>query len=250
MNCAMLAASAIPDESLRLSLPTDRLSAAAAAFARDGHVRVEPAFAPDVAHALHDHLAGEIAWWRAVNRGEQTWDMGPEAIASLQGDKETEFLALVHRGAREGFQFLFDSLRVSDDPAERTQRALLADRLVDGLNHPTSLETFRAITGHSAARMVDGQATRYLPGHFLTGHDDDVDGKGRIAAWVLNLTPRWRTEWGGLLQFHDQYGDISRALAPRFNALHLFRVPQLHSVSLVAPFAAAPRYAFTGWLRG
>lgn len=98
-------------------------------------------------------------------------------------------------------------------------------------------------------RLVDGQATRYLPGHFLTGHDDDVAGKGRIAAYVLNLTPAWRTEWGGLLQFHDPAGDVLRGLLPRFNTLNLFTVPQLHSVSLVAPFAASPRYAVTGWIR-
>jgi len=248
MNRAMPPATTIPDEALRLVLPAERLSAAAEAFARDGHVRIEPVFPPEIAEALHDHLAHEVEWWRAVNRGGQTWDMGPEAIASLQGEKEAEFLALVHRGAREGFQFLFDSLRVSDDSAERMQRALLADRLVEGLNHPASLETFRSITGSAKVRMVDGQATRYLPGHFLTGHDDDVEGKGRIAAWVLNLSPRWRIEWGGMLQFHDDHCDVSRALTPRFNALHLFRVPQRHSVSLVAPFAA-PRYAFTGWVR-
>ena len=248
MNRAMPPATTIPDEALRLLLPAERLSAAAAAFARDGHVRIEPAFAPDIALALHDHLAHEVEWWRAVNRGDRTWDMGPEAIASLTGEKEAEFLALVHGGAREGFQFLFDSLRVSDDPAERRQRGLLADRLVQELNHPASLETFRAITGNPGVRMVDGQATRYLPGHFLTGHDDDVEGKGRVAAWVLNLSPRWRIEWGGMLQFHDDQGDVSRALAPRFNALHLFRVPQVHSVSLLAPFAS-PRYAFTGWVR-
>lgn len=65
----------------------------------------------------------------------------------------------------------------------------------------------------------------------------------------MNLTPRWRTEWGGLLQFHDARGDLSHALAPAYNAIHVFTVPQLHSVSYVAPFAGAPRFAITGWLR-
>lgn len=249
MNPAMPPAPSIADEALRLLLSPERLAEAADGFARNGHVRIEPALAAEVAQALHEHLSDEVEWWRAVNQGDRTWDLGPESIASMAGEKEAAFLSLVHQGAREGFQFLFDSMRVSDDPAERARRGLLADRLVEALNHPDSLDTFRAITGDASVRRVDGQATRYLPGHFLTGHDDDVEGKGRIAAWVLNLTPRWRIEWGGLLQFHDDAGDISRALAPRFNALHLFRVPQPHSVSLVAPFAGAPRYALTGWVR-
>jgi Rps23 Pro-64 3,4-dihydroxylase Tpa1-like proline 4-hydroxylase len=43
--------------------------------------------------------------------------------------------------------------------------------------------------------------------------------------------------------------DVTFGLSPRFNALHLFKVPQRHSVSLVAPFAGAPRLSITGWLR-
>jgi SM-20-related protein len=31
--------------------------------------------------------------------------------------------------------------------------------------------------------------------------------------------------------------------------LTLFKVPMLHSVAPVAPYAAAPRYMITGWLR-
>lgn len=56
MNRAMSQATTISDEALRLSLQ------------RDGLVRVAPAFAADVAHALYDHLSGKLEWWRAVNR--------------------------------------------------------------------------------------------------------------------------------------------------------------------------------------
>jgi Rps23 Pro-64 3,4-dihydroxylase Tpa1-like proline 4-hydroxylase len=36
---------------------------------------------------------------------------------------------------------------------------------------------------------------------------------------------------------------------PAFNALNVFRVPALHSVSTVAPFVSAARLSLTGWLR-
>jgi SM-20-related protein len=237
------------DTSLRLSLPDAYLVQAAADFARDGHVRLCDIFSADTASAIHRHLDCEVEWWRAVNNGDKIWDIGPESIAAMADGKDGELMAAVHKGARDGFQFLFDTIRVPDEAAERHARDLLLDRLVSALNHPASIATFRSIIGNSSVRMVDGQATRYLPGHFLTSHDDDVVGKGRTAAYVLNLTPQWRTEWGGLLQFHDAQGDITRALKPCFNTLHLFKVPQVHSVSLVAPFAGAPRYAITGWLR-
>jgi Rps23 Pro-64 3,4-dihydroxylase Tpa1-like proline 4-hydroxylase len=38
-------------------------------------------------------------------------------------------------------------------------------------------------------------------------------------------------------------------MVPGFNVLNLFKVPTDHSVSVVAPFAAEPRLALTGWFR-
>ena len=49
--------------------------------------------------------------------------------------------------------------------------------------------------------------------------------------------------------FHGANGDVEHGLVPRMNVLNLFAVPKRHSVSLVAPFAPAPRLAVTGWFR-
>lgn len=223
--------------------------AAAQALAHHGHVRLAPALPAAMADALHRWLAEEAEFARVLNQGDKVWDLDARQRAALDPQQQAALLDAVHAQARDGFQFLFDSLRVSEDPAQRAARDWPVDRLVSAFNTPPWLDLFRTLTGEPAIRMVDGQATRYLPGHFLTGHDDNVAGKNRVAAYVLNLTPQWRVEWGGLLMFHDDSGDVARALAPRHNALHLFRVPQRHSVSQVAPFAGAPRLAITGWLR-
>ena len=66
---------------------------------------------------------------------------------------------------------------------------------------------------------------------------------------MLNLTPRWRAEWGGQLQFLNTEGEVTESLIPVFDTLNVFRVPQSHAVSVVAPFAGAPRYSITGWWR-
>ena len=49
--------------------------------------------------------------------------------------------------------------------------------------------------------------------------------------------------------FHDAAGDVECGLTPRFNALNIFAVPQLHSVSMVNRAAPYRRYSITGWLR-
>jgi SM-20-related protein len=237
------------DADLRMNLTDAQIAGAANSFAQSSIIRIADLFKPELANSLHQHLDSEVEWSRVVSQGEIAWDLTPDAIAAMDGDKEKAFLANVHEAARDGFQFLFDSRIVSDDSAARTARGQLLDRVIEALNHPSSLDTFRAITGAPDIRVVDGQATRYLPGHFLTSHDDGIDGQDRVAAYVINLTQGWRTDWGGLLQFHNAAGDVPLALKPGFNTIHLFRVPQMHSVSYVAPFAAVPRYAITGWLR-
>ncbi|MDP3854566.1 2OG-Fe(II) oxygenase family protein [Phenylobacterium sp.] len=91
--------------------------------------------------------------------------------------------------------------------------------------------------------------TRYRAGDFLAAHDDGVEGKNRLYAYVLNFTPAWRTDRGGLLAFHDADGHVAEAYVPTFNALNIFRVPQLHAVTQVASYAAGERLSVTGWIR-
>ena len=66
---------------------------------------------------------------------------------------------------------------------------------------------------------------------------------------MLNFTPTWRADWGGILNFIDADGHISEGYTPAFNALNIFKVPQNHAVSMVTPFAREGRYSITGWLK-
>ena len=68
-------------------------------------------------------------------------------------------------------------------------------------------------------------------------------------AYVLNMTPQWRWDWGGALLFSDRPGHVSEGYLPAFNALNIFAVPQPHLVEFVSPFAGAQRYSITGWFR-
>jgi Rps23 Pro-64 3,4-dihydroxylase Tpa1-like proline 4-hydroxylase len=108
------------------------------------------------------------------------------------------------------------------------------------------LDLVRRVTGRGDINATSIQATRYRPGHFLNQHDDHNDRR-RAAAYVLNMTPHWRWDWGGALLFSDRPGHISEGFLPAFNALNMFAVPQEHQVGFVSPFAGAHRYSITGW---
>jgi len=77
-------------------------------------------------------------------------------------------------------------------------------------------------------------------------HDDKTGGHKRLAAYVLNMTPSWRPDFGGILHFFDERGNVSQGFVPTFNALNVFRVPAEHAVSQVALFGGY-RYSVTGW---
>lgn len=180
---------------------------------------------------------------------QNAYDISATQAASLSVEQKVELANVIHAQASSGFQYLFDSYRISDEvEAGRLTSGPLAEFFA-GLNAPEMIARLRAITGDDRIAYLDAQATRYRPGHFLTAHDDYQAGKDRLYAYVINLTPVWRADWGGLLMFLADDGHVAEAFTPRWNALNILKVPQPHAVSVVAPFARGARYSITGWMR-
>jgi SM-20-related protein len=213
-------------------------------YAATGRLQICPFLAPGQAEALRDHLRDRDDWRLAVCAGAPASEID-RAVTDAQR-KALHKLAAPPPG--KAFHYAYDRIRVADAPGQCAEDSLLG-ALARFLSSPPVIALLRTITGDESIAFAQAQATRYSPGQFLTMHNDREEKTGRIAAYVLGLTDDWRPEWGGLLLFHDGRGDIEQGLVPRMNALNLFRVPQQHSVSLVAPFAPAPRYSVTGWFR-
>lgn len=217
-------------------------------YQRDGHVRIGPFLTDAAARALAAHLDAREDWRIVLNSDEKLFEIDRPTAQSMTSQQWGALNQAVLEAARHGFQFRYGSIRVPDEEQTRRQSPHLLDAFVHFMAGPEVLALVRAITGSEAIGFADGQATRYVSGDFLTGHDDGVAGKNRHAAYVFGLTEGWRTEWGGLLMFHGADGGFS-GRAPAFNRLDLFRVPQLHSVSYVTPSAGAARTSVTGWFR-
>lgn len=195
---------------------------------------------------LRTHLCHRKDWKLILNAGDKVYELSREAIAKLNATQRRELDQHVVNAGRAGFQYRYESIRAPDGGI--TGGDDLVSRFVAFLSSTPVIDRLNYVLGGSAT-FADGQATSYGEGHFLTCHDDDVAGKNRQAAYVFSLTPAWRPEWGGLLMFHDDNGNIEQGFAPQMGALRLFSVPQRHSVSYVTPFAPKPRLSITGWLR-
>ena len=217
-------------------------------LAQTGRAQVADLLRPDYA----DHLAASAAnapFNTVTRRGDGHVDLPAAWLASLEPTQKQALGERVQASATDGFQYLFDNHPIYD--LEQTGQAdAVWSELVAFLNGEAFLDLMRDLTGETRIAMADAQLTRFRPAHFLNEHDDRADGKNRYFAYVLGLSPRWRIDWGGLLAFHGDDGNVAEAFTPRFNTLSLLKVPGPHSVTQVALSAGAHRYSVTGWLRG
>lgn len=215
-------------------------------FAKDGFVSIEPFLSDPSARALAQDLTRHRDWVEVLHGERETFDMPVAAFEALDVEQRRKLESLLWQQAATGFQFRFRAVRVADDRSQRRPEDDLVHRFAELMCETGTLDMMREITGRNEISFADAQATAYSAGHFLTLHDDGVDGKDRIAAFVLSLTDQWSPDWGGHLIFPEQ-GAI-RGFVPGFNCLRLFAVPRPHSVTFVPPFVTATRYSVTGWL--
>jgi Rps23 Pro-64 3,4-dihydroxylase Tpa1-like proline 4-hydroxylase len=238
---------AAPQTRFRINPDLD-VPALAHAYKRDGRVRVWGLLS-EGAEYLHDYLDTNPHWVKLIKQEEGVLGLNAEQRARLSPEDWAEIEAEAHRRARFDFQYRYEGIRLPErEKLTEAEESSPTTEFAHLMQSPEMLDLLEAITGQRGG-FTDGFATAYGPGDFLTGHDDDVAGKNRLAAYVYGLTKGWRIEWGGLLLFHGLHERTVEGLAPRFNTLDLFSVPRQHSVTLVTPAAPHRRYAVTGWLR-
>ena len=214
-------------------------------LARRTRVQIRDFLQPDAADTLHGCLANEVPWQLAHRVEGQS-----RATERGHADREDVIAPAIEHAyekAREEYQFVYDSYLMVRAAKQGWDPELKLHVVLQFLNTPEFIAFARYLTGDPTIRRASAQATRYRPGQFLMRHEDEDTQEGRRYAYVINLTRRWEADWGGQLQFLSGDGDVVDTFLPRYNSLSLFKVPQPHLVSLIAPWAQEHRYGITGW---
>lgn len=218
-------------------------------FAQQGYVRIPGFLKKKAAVELANDLSKRGDWNRTLLLDGEARNLPRAAYNALPPENRRKLDLAIYLGARKGFEYRYENIRVPDDEAGREAMNDPLAEFASFMSQGPARDLLRSVIGVDAVDFADAQATLYGPGDFLTGHHDDVEGKNRHAAYVFGLTPNWMLEWGGLLLLHDKDGDVERGLVPAFNTLNIFRVPRMHSVSEVTRAAGHGRLSITGWLR-
>lgn len=214
------------------------------------HTRVQiPDFLQlDAAERLRSCLQNDVPWTLAERSDGTPKTIAAVDYAAMDASARAAHLQKAYARAKSEFQFVYESYMMVKAAKEGRDPTLILHAILDFLNSPEFIAFARWLVNDPDITHANAQATRYRAGHFLTRHQDKDKVENRAYAYVIGLTKNWRAEWGGLLQFEDDNGNVTQTLMPRWNSISLFKVPQSHTVSLVSPFANEDRLAITGWL--
>lgn len=217
-------------------------------YARDTRIQVRDFLAPTAAAAVSAAIGRGMPWSLNWMRGEAAANAPESELLRAPVDERILLKQQIIEQARGGFQFSYFGCPMSPQaiaqlPPDHALRGIAA-RMV---SHEF-LDAVKRVVGDAAVRGMNANLTRYDAGQFLRHHDDSGTHEPRVAAYVLNLSVDWMPDWGGLLQFVDEDRNVVKTFTPHYNSLVVFKVPQPHVVTYVAPFAARSRLAITGWL--
>ncbi|MFK8020973.1 MAG: 2OG-Fe(II) oxygenase family protein [Pseudomonadales bacterium] len=218
-------------------------------YTSKGRIHIPNVLADESAKEVYKSLSEQEKWNLVFQRNHVHTDIDADSVLLWNDAQTADFNSIVHSQAESGFQYLNKAIPIYDVYHKNLLPGHFFNSIFEFLNSESFLNFCRVVTDSPDIGFADAQATCYSAGHFLNVHDDNVQGKDRVAAYVLNMTPHWDTNWGGALQFIGDDGHIEEAFSPKFNALNIFRVPKPHAVSYVAPFATESRFSITGWLR-
>lgn len=215
-------------------------------YREDKRVRIDNFLTDSAANDVLNCLQQQVSFDRIFFYQGRFHALSDEQMEQVSASDRTDLEQALLDQAAQGVGFDYRALRM--DEAHRPQAPQLLQSLFSEMNSDDQLGRIQQLADVPVV-SADGQFTCYSSGHFLTRHSDAVAEERRRIAYVLNLTPRWHPDWGGMLQFFRSDGVPRDAWEPRFNSLSLFDVSHIHSVTYVTPFAAGERYALTGWYR-
>lgn len=232
---------------IRLACPFDP-HLLAPIYAHNRRLLIPDVLLASAATAIHDRLAGAMPWRLAYSDGTgHRIELSSEQVAAMDADARNRLAADVATRAADGHQIFHNLLPLDARDAGDSLAALSG-----ALRGADFLDFVRTVTGIAALDWGDAEATAFASGHFTTRTDglgNDGASGGRCVGFELMFNTAWKVDWGGLLLFFDDRGQIREGFTPTYNALALFALPQLHAISCVAPFTGAPRLAVRGWLR-
>ncbi len=218
-------------------------------YLNKGYIKVSNALSSNSANLLNSNISTQQQWNLVCKNKNAHQDLNSVEVKAWEQTHKDQLINMVHTQASTGFQYFYETIPIYDIYYSKLMPGHFFNEILEFLNSDEVITFFRELLSEPEISFLDAQITRFSAGHFLNRHNDDVNGKNRVAAFVINLTKDWRPDWGGALHILNDDLDIEKSFLPSFNDINIFKVPVEHLVGVVAPFATSNRLSITGWLR-
>jgi SM-20-related protein len=83
-------------------------------IARRGHVQMADLLTPEAAKTLLNAVMA-APFRLSVNSGSKAMDLDLDGLQTLSAEQSNQMTQLIHAGAKQGFQYCFDTYRLSDE---------------------------------------------------------------------------------------------------------------------------------------
>jgi len=211
-------------------------------YSKNKRIMVDSVLEFDGFSKITEKLKHNIPYLNAYSLNGQYIQSSDDELKNMSPNKMRALQQTIYENASKGVGFFYGRYEITQNEKDE-----LLKELFNYLNGQEVLKLISDVTGVKGLKSASVQLTRYVPGNFLTRHNDVLPTKQRAIAFVFGFTPQWHPDWGGLLHFYEMDGKLTETFMPKSNVLSLFDVQLPHSVSYVTPFARAARYSITGW---
>ncbi|MEY4556035.1 MAG: hypothetical protein RL093_1154, partial [Pseudomonadota bacterium] len=154
---------------LRLS-PSLDAAALRKAFEARRRLHIPDVLDAESAGAVVAAMEAFDGWKVSVSAGGEFFELPLSGRLAAEPGKQGWIDGARVDGADPRMQYIFDTRRLDMEPKDAPRDAV--SEVLDFLNGADFLAFVRTVTGDDRIDFADAQATRYRPGHVLTGHDD------------------------------------------------------------------------------
>lgn len=224
--------------------------ALAAKWQEDGRLRIDNVLLPEIAERIHTACKQRVPFRHIINFDGKNQTLSIEEIRAMTREEFRDLQTKIYTAASRGIGFYYGGYMMGQrDEDTQDEELKFLNSVFDYINGDEMLSLIGEITGKDDLKSAAAQYTRYMPGHFLTRHRDEIGDEQRRLAFVFGFSKNWHPDWGGLLQFYEDDGTPREAWPPAFNSVSMFDIRHVHAVTFVAPYALEPRLSLTGWFR-
>lgn len=222
------------------------LKAISEEFQDTGSVFIKDYLNPQLAEKLYQCLEEGLDWSLYTTEGKE--DYSAKELAALSPEAQAALIAKLPNRYTADFRISHSRFQIKKSLSEGITVPPVLLEVLESIESTEYIDLMKRITNDSTAKWVSSNVSWYEPGHFVTAHSDGTPDDSRVAAHILSLTKNWDKNWGGILNFCDNWGRVVSEKTPSFNTLGLFKVPKRHFVSVVNEEAKSARYALYGWV--